>query len=235
VTLGTSTFFWLAVTEASKIGNYTRHTIIAYFVIAAFHDFIFVSGDEFAKKIGESIRAGKLSSALVQPFPYLVKLFANGMGGISLRIGIVSLIAILIRFTILKDFVLEDPMLQIGFYALALLLAILVSLLCLIITGLLAFDMTQVWAPWVCFIASYCFFSGIFFPADQASGLVKDIMQWLPFYYIIGFPAVIFIGHLGFEEIVLGFQHGIFILLYLSLLLAFMWKRGIKKFEAIGI
>lgn len=235
LTLLATTFFWLAVAKSVRLGTYTPEAMLFYFVMAAFHDFLFISGDDFTKKIGESIRMGKLSTALVQPFPYLLKIFANGLGGVAFRMVLILPIAFVLRCTLLKDFVFENAGMQVGFYTLALLLAVVLSLLCLIITGLLAFDMTQVWGPWVCLIATYCLLSGIFYPADLASGLIKTLMHWLPFYYMLGFPILILIGRLEFPDIVLGFAHGLFAVFYLSLLLNFMWRRGIKIFEAIGI
>ena len=103
VSLSVTAFFWLAASRTATFENYTPQAILTYFVIVAFHDFLFVSGDEFAKKIGESIRSGKLSTALVQPFPYLLKIFANGCGGVSLRLCIIIPLGILARYTILKD------------------------------------------------------------------------------------------------------------------------------------
>jgi ABC-2 type transport system permease protein len=235
IMLSVTTFFWLTVSRTTQIGAYTPQTILIYFIIAAFHDFLFVSGDEFTKKIGESIRSGKLSTALVQPFPYLLKLFANGSGGIALRLTFLIPIALLVRFTVLKDFVFENLALQLGFYILAFCMAVLVSLICLIAAALLAFDMTEVWAVWVIFVSNYCLFSGVFFPPDLSTGLIASLMHWLPFYYMLGFPALILSGRLGLEDIAFGFAHGAFVLLYMSLLLSFMWRRGVKKFEAVGI
>lgn len=235
VSLSVTAFFWLAASKTAIMQSYTPQMILAYFVVVSFHDFLFVSGDEFTKKLGESIRSGKLSTALIQPFPYLLKIFANGCGGICLRLCIVIPLALIAKFTFLSDFVFVDWKYQLGIYVLALVLAICVSLVCLIITGLLAFDMTHVWAPWVCFVASYCLFSGVFYPADLASGGIKVLMPWLPFYYMLGFPALILVGRLGPDEILYGFAHGFFVLFYVILILGFLWRRGIKKFEAIGI
>lgn len=228
-------FFWMSAGKQAGLSAYTPDMILFYFVVVCFHDFLFISGDEFTKKIGESIRAGKLSASLVQPFPYLLKIFATGCGGICLRIWIVVPIFLLLRLTLLREVSLGVGVHQVGFYLLALMFASIIALLCLIITSLFAFDMTRVWAPWIIFVAFYNLLSGVFFPADLATGFVKLVMEYLPFYYMAGFPALILLGRVGVPEVMHGFVMGVFIIAYLTLILTLMWRRGIKKFEAIGI
>lgn len=234
VTLSVTTAFWLSVSKNAQ-GTYSPLAMVLYFVVVCFQDFLFVSGDEYAKKVGEQIRSGKLSTALVQPFPYLLKIIANGFGGIVFRIFLIVPFIPLVRLTILRDLALDHFFMNIGFYFLAFLLATVVTLLCLIATGLLAFDMTHVWAPWIVFVSCYCMLGGIFYPADLPVGWVKSVMNYTPFYYIQGFPALVMVGRLSVDEMLLGFARGCFVMTYMTALLAFMWRRGIKKFEAIGI
>ncbi len=235
ISMSATIFFWIAVSQKHTIADYTPQSMLFYFVIVTLQDFVFVSGEEFAKRLGEKIRMGKLSSALVQPFPYLLNIFASGIGGFALRISIVLPFFLMARWTFLQDFRFEDILFQFGFYLLAFLLACAISLVCLIITGLLAFDMTHVWAPWVLFVACYLLLSGIFFPADQATGFIKALMPYLPFYYMQGFPALVLVGRLSTDSIFWGLAQGALVLVYLSLILTFMWHRGVRKFEAIGI
>ncbi len=235
VSMSATTFFWFAVSKVSPFGGYSTAMMLCYFVVVSLQDFVFISGDEFSKKLGEKIRLGKLSAALVQPFPYLLNVFGAGLGGFAMRICIVIPLAVFAKLTFLKEFHFQDPYFQIGMYGLAFILAIAISLVSLIMTGLLAFDMTQVWAPWILFVASYLLLSGIFYPADQAGATMQAIMAWTPFYYIQGFPTLILIGRLNAPQILSGFLKGTLVLGYLILLLTLMWRRGVKKFEAVGI
>lgn len=235
VMISVTVFFWLTVSRKAEMQGYTPDKILLYFISACFHDFIFISGDELTKKIGESIRSGKLSSGLIQPFPYLVRLFANGLGGIVLRWLISVPIALLIVRGLVGTNDFSILSLQAFFYAVAFIFAVTICLICLIAAAMLAFDMTEVWAVWVIFVSMYCMFSGYFYPADLATGVIASLMHWLPFYYMLGFPCLIVAGRLGTGEILWGLAHAVFVLSYMTLLLGFLWKRGIKKFEAVGL
>lgn len=232
--IGTS-FFWFAVSSTATVRSYTPHAMLFYFIMVGFHDFLFMSGDDFSKKLGEEIRSGKLATALIRPFPYLASLAARWCGGIVLRLLLASPILACLYASFLRPFEFNNPGQQIALYLCAFLMGALIVLISVTIIGLLAFDMTHVWSPWVTFVSLYCVFSGYFFPADQASGILKSIMQWSPFYYLQGFPILILLGRLDHAEILIGFYRASCVTLACLTLVLWQWRRGIRKFEATGI
>ncbi len=232
--LGT-TFFWFAVSSTGTVASYTPQAMLFYFIMVGFHDFLFMSGDDFSKKIGEEIRNGKLSNALIRPFPFLASLAARWCGGIVLRLMLASPLLVCLYLSFLSDFQFSKPLQQIALYFCAVMTGSIIVLICLIFIGLLAFDMTHVWSPWVTFVSLYCVFSGYFFPADQAYGIIKNMMEWSPFYYLQGFPILILLGRLSSGEIMFGFFRASCVIIFCLILVIWQWRRGIKKFEAIGI
>jgi ABC-2 type transport system permease protein len=120
-------------------------------------------------------------------------------------------------------------------YVLTFLLAILASMLTRIIVGLMAFDMAQIWGPDTMLIALYYATSGSVFPIDLAPQWLQNVAKLSPAYYMTGFPTLVFMGRIRPEVFWESWARGLGVCAVLSLILAWQWSRGVRKFEAIGI
>ena len=73
------------------------------------------------------------------------------------------------------------------------------------------------------------------YPPDLLHGALHSAVTWTPFYYIIGFPALILLGRIpvaaAMEELARG---GVVFALSVAVC-AVLWRRGLGKFEAVGI
>lgn len=78
----------------------------------------------------------------------------------------------------------------------------------------------------------YLFFSGIIAPLEVFPPTVREIVQWLPFPYLVHFPAAILIG------LPVNVVRGIAVMLVWSLLFfglnRWMWRKGLKQYSGMG-
>lgn len=228
--------FWLSAgSSASNTYGYTRTMILFYFLAAATHEII--QDDSMTRTIAFDIRMGKLSSFLIRPYPFLSAAWMRVAGSTIVRILSVAPISIGIMFLIsdIRTLLLASTGEQWLVYAAALSLAMLMSWCFRSCIGLLAFDMTQTWGPELVFISIYVVLSGQIFPVDILPHWAQQIIHWTPLYYMLGLPSLLFIGRLAPAVGWMQLAQGSIVLGISVLIMLMMWRRGIRKFEAVGI
>jgi ABC-type uncharacterized transport system permease subunit len=77
--------------------------------------------------------------------------------------------------------------------------------------------------------------SGVIFPIDLLPAKLLAAAQWTPMYYMVGFPVLTLMGRISSAEFNEHASRGLIVLLATSAVVAILWRRGIKRFEAIGI
>lgn len=229
--------FWQSASKtASSTYNYSGLSILAYFLLAAFHHGI--QDHQTTRDVGSDIRMGKLSYTLIRPYPYLLQAFTKSMANQTVRFFVVGGIMLAgcmfwsdFRVGIVErlhfEFVVQ--------YSLALLLGLVMASITRIIVGLLSFDITQIWGPETMFIATYLTLSGSAFPIDLVPMPWSAWLQWTPMYYMVGFPTLTALERLPPGQFWVVYTQGLVVLAVLMVIGAAMWQRGVNRFEAIGI
>ncbi len=229
--------FWYQAALHNKAQTvYTGMGLVAYFVIVSFHHAI--QDHAATRDIGGEIRLGKLSYAIVRPFPYLLSATLRSVAFTVTRVAL--LLPLLAIAMIAVPGLLDAIQIQqftnlIWQYPLALLLAITSAIATRIVIGLIAFDMNQIWGPDTMLIAIYFATSGSAFPIDLAPAWLLKFARWTPTYYMTGFPTLVFLGKVSSENFAFEWLRGICVTMIVIVVATLMWHRGIKRFEAIGI
>lgn len=229
-------FWYQAARQNTSQTAYTGLGLVAYFVIVSFHHAI--QDHSAARDIGSEIRLGKLSYAIVRPFPYLLSATLRSLAFMVTRIILLLpllLIALLVvpgLYNTIHATQFIDLLWQ---YPLTLGLAVASAIATRIVIGLIAFDMSQIWGPDTMLIAIYFATSGSAFPIDLAPPWLLQFAQWTPTYYMTGFPTLVFLGKISPEHFISEWLQGACVTMIVITAVGFMWQRGIKRFEAIGI
>lgn len=220
--------------------SYTVAAVVLYFMMAASHQILQESG--LSRTLSLDIRSGKLASALVRPFPFILIPLLQGLAfslSRAMMIGPVLLI-LFAAVPFFRQFFVQIATAQsfwlwLSSYFLALFLAMIINLFIRIGLGLLAFDMTQTWGPDLLFGSMYFAFSGAVYPVDLLPSGALRILQWTPFYYLQGFPNLLMTGRIPAEDFWPLFLRGSIVAAVTVAVVVLMWQRGTRKFEAIGI
>ncbi len=228
--------FWLqaASTAAADLG-YGRAVIIAYFLIVAAQEFILVNRASYY--LSQDIRSGKMSAALVRPFPYMATQLTRALAIGSVRVVMISPLLLLALWLLpeISAGPLTDFSQRWHLYLAALAVAILMDITAKFCVGLLAFSMTQTWGPEILFISVYSAGAGILYPIDLLPKPLLVVAQCLPFYYVQGLPALIFSGRLEPGAVWIELMRGCIVLALTAFAAWSMWRRGLTKYEAVGI
>lgn len=235
--------FWLAAgraggssgADAGQIATYTPSLLAAYFLAAGV--LTTTQENHLAMNLSAGIRMGKLSAALLRPYPFLASVLAQVAAQATLRLMFtVPLVAILVLGVepLRQALTASDPA-RFGILALAVGLGLIMCWLVNLAVGMLAFDMTQTWGPELIFMSMHAVASGVSYPSDLLPPVWAAAVAWTPLYYMIGFPALIFTGRLTAVAAWSGLGQGLLVATVMALVVGLMWRRGMRKFEAIGI
>lgn len=228
--------FWLeAASGATSTFGYGASTLIAYFLIISLQEFTLVN--RVGYHLSTEIRMGKMSASLVRPVPYLLLQVARALAISTTRI--ILMVPVVFAAIYLLPQLIAEPLADFSdrwfMYVLALALGIFMDIVAKMCLGMLAFSMTQTWGPELLFISAYSTAAGILYPVDLLPSFWLKVNQLLPFYYMQGFPALVFCGRLSGAEFWLEFLQGLIVLVCAVFVAIFMWRRGQNKYEAVGI
>ena len=78
------------------------------------------------------------------------------------------------------------------------------------------------------------FFSGGYFPLSLLPVTLATVSIYLPFAYSFYFPAQLYLKKISVHDGLIGLGVQLIWIIILSGILHFVWKRGLRKYEASG-
>lgn len=229
-------FFWrTAGAGVAAHATYTPALLTAYFTIAYVQ--LILQDAKISWTIATSIRMGKLSTALLRPYPFLLSVAAQAMAVAMLRLALVLPALILAFFAMDELWRVVAPIdaARLAAFLGAVALGLLCSILTRMVVGLTAFDLTQTWGAELVFFAFCAMAGGEAYPIDLLPPSWLTASSWTPAFYMIGFPALVFLGRVDEAEYLRYLLRGIVVALVTAGVVALMWRRGLRRFEAVGI
>lgn len=220
-------------TAGSQVGTYTLAQMISYYLIVTVVDALTaVNEDDW--QIAADIKDGNISQFLLKPIDYLsyrLCLFCSGRIT-YLAVAAIPLAAFLLG---LHRYLVPPANWQ----------TLLLFLLSVLLTALLQFFISYAMAMlafWVLEVSTFIFIlfafeyiaSGHMFPLDILPHGVSQALFFTPFPYQLYFPVGIYMGKLAGHELLRG------LLIQLGWVGAaygfarWMWRRGLRKYSAVG-
>jgi ABC-2 type transport system permease protein len=225
---------WGAVYAGTKeIGGYTVGQTFTYFVALIALQFMIGAFNE-DYQIGEEIRNGLINQFLLKPINYYLYRFsvfvaARVVSGLLILVPLLLIAPLLWSHLTLPGEVWR-PLLCVP----ALVLAALIQFTLAYCFGLLAFWFLEIQGFVILSFAAETMLSGQIFPLDLLPPALFAAAQWLPFYYMMYFPAAILTGRIDFTTAVHGFIPQIAWVAALAIVAHFIWINGLRKHTAVG-
>lgn len=228
--------FWLAAGRGAGTGAiYTPGLLLCYFVVTSAHAIL--QENKLSWNVSTGIRMGKLSASMLRPYPYLMTQIAQAAATATIRLALLAPVLVVLYFALdgIREVADSLTLERVAIYTATLAVSFFAGWMTRIAIGLLAFDMTQTWGPELIFISLYSLASGISYPVDLLPPALLAAASWTPVYYMIGFPALVLLGKLDHAQVAQGLGRGAIVAGVTGLAALILWRRGMKKFEAIGI
>lgn len=225
-------FIWLAVfKDRQYFGSYTFSSMMTYLVMVRFLHF--VKRSSVGRRMADEIKEGGLSDYLLRPVSYLRWQLSSFLAErfFELILRVLMLFVFLYFFPRTFNFPGFSRFLTvIVFLTISLFLNFLINVL----IAVMAFFVTDVRLFHSTILMIFDFLAGSLLPIDLMPDFIKKIGLILPFQFWIYFPIKIYQGSLSSDEISKGLVLcfvWIFILFFSA---RYLWRKGIKNYEAIG-
>jgi len=229
------TVIWTIVyRNIDVIKGYTAPEMISYVVFAWFFSFL-TTTYAFETNIARDIHLGTLSNLLVKPQSYIRYVMAVATGRIS-----IAFLVVLVQGVLVFSFFRHQLIFSLDFSRILLLFFMLVAtffinLLLSILIGFIAFWTTEINGIYYSIKVFSKFMSGTFFPIALLPAFLLKSSFFLPFVYTIFIPVQLYLGKISFAEGLKGLAIEILWLIVLYGIIKIVWRRGLKRYESVGI
>ncbi|MFH1232635.1 MAG: ABC-2 family transporter protein, partial [Patescibacteria group bacterium] len=186
-------------------------------------------------KTAEEINDGTFSKYLYMPITFPVFIFFR-----SLAERTIYFISAILEVTFFILIVKANLFIQINFiylmyFIISLILAYFIYFVMSFSFNLLSFWSREAHGPIFLFTWISEFTSGEFYPLNILSPVFFSFLSILPFAYLLFYPIMIYFGKVSGYEIIKIMCLQLFWIALFSVLAAFIWKKGLRKYSGEGI
>lgn len=229
------TFLWNYLygnADAAALFGYSYDQIIVYTLLATLVSQLVYTGFEY--QVNEDIKNGGLNKYLVRPVSYSRYQLFSFLGEKAPQLAILIVVAIcLITFSV-AVLGLELSAVRGLAFLLSLVLALLLNFFIFYCVALLSFWLTDVNRMFGTVSIVLVVVSGGIFPMDIFGERIAFLVNLLPFGYTTQFPVNIINGRFEWMRVGGGFLYQLFWIGFFAVLARLMWRRGLKRFAAVG-
>lgn len=227
---------WTAVSEAGPVPSVSGRTwatgsFVAYFLSAFIVRQLISSWA--AWEINYEVRQGTLSMKLLRPMhPVLLYLVAN-FAYLPMRALVTLPVAVILLLSPGAAFLERSPATWLVFAA-SLAGGWLINFFANVAIGAASFMLESSVKLMDVWLAAFFVFSGYLFPLDLLPAWLRPALDWLPFRYQLGLPVELATGQHGLHEALGLLARQYAWVLGLGLFALWLWRVGVRRFEAYG-
>ena len=178
------------------------------------------------------IREGQLSGDLLRPV-HPIHYDIAGFAGWKFVV-IILWLPIAAVLTLLFHPMLNPTGLEVAVFAVAIWGAYLIRIMNLWVLGMVTFWTTRVSALYETYFVIELLLSGRLVPMTLMPTWVQHLARFLPFEWTFGFPIEALVGNLSTSQLLFGLGMQVFWTAVGAVLVAIVWKRGIRRYSAVG-
>lgn len=228
-------FMWSAIYDSQTIiKGYTLQEMITYLLVGGLINVIVRNW--LSEAVAKDIKNGNLSVFLTKPIEYMNYMFFREIGRISVAFFMsVASQTLVIIFFLDKVILRFDSASHLLLIAFMIILAFITEWLISYLIGLIAFWTDEVDGIYSTASRLRKFFAGGYFPLSLLPPLFVNISFALPFAYSFFVPTQLYLGKMDIATGLKGIAIQLFWIFALFVIVKFVWKRGLKRYEGIGI
>jgi ABC-2 type transport system permease protein len=226
---------WTAIFQkTSTVNGYNYQDMMTY-IILGWIIYSLAGNYGFEGVIARHIQQGELSNFVTKPINYANFIIALSIGRASIALLSVFVVSILL-FSVFSHllFLSQNP-LQWLLVLFMIFVSYFIKLFMSILTGFIAFWTVDISGVFYSVSTFYKFLSGYYFPLNILPAVFVRSCLVLPFAYTFYFPIQVLLGKVSLYRGFLGLLYEIIWLAVLYFVINSVWKRGLRKYESLGI
>ncbi len=182
----------------------------------------------------QQIRKGELNKYLVRPVDYVMMEWHMRLGGLMMHVFLLVIPAGLVFFFARSIMVLPAEGWRWPAFALALFLGFQIGFLLSLCVGFIAFWLLETTSLLYAIFPIQMLLGGGWFPLDILPKRAFAILNQLPWSYQSYFPLRIYLGRVDLAGTLEGLAGQVVWIAILAGVSLLMWKRGLKRYAAVG-
>lgn len=223
---------WTSVASEGPFRQWSSEDFVAYYLAALLVRN--VTSNWVAWQIAEEIRMGVVSTRLLRPVHPFAGYLGLHLGAIPLRVVAVLPVLVIIFASSARGVLVTDPA-HVALFVASLVGAWALTFGVFLCLGTLAFFLDKSTGIFEVYFGIFAILSGYLVPLSLLPGWVQDVATWLPFRSMLGDPVAIWIGRVpsATDALQLVAQQWAWAAAVLALA-AYLWHRGVRRYEAFG-
>ncbi|MFA6393302.1 MAG: ABC-2 family transporter protein [Patescibacteria group bacterium] len=226
---------WTAIfSSVSAVGGYTKNEMITYVVVGWI--FMYLSTNYgYEEYIKKDVHEGKLSNYLIKPVNYLSYISFHSIGRLLFAFSIILLQALFFILFFRETLIFSLNPAGVIIFILMFIFSYAIKFSISVIIGFMSFWASDVSGLYFALNILNRFLSGAFFPIAFLPPLAAKLSYFFPFTYTYFLPIQFYLGKNSLADgaLILAGQALWIIILYI--IIKFVWKKGIYKYEGTGI
>ena len=222
---------WTRVANEGPFKDYSSDRFVAYFLATLIARQL--TGNWVAWQISEEVRSGAMAMRLLRPVHPFFAYAASHAAAIPFR----SIVALPVAFALLASTgasaLTTDPV-QLALLVPSLALAWLITFALLFAVGSLAFFINRAMGLISMYFLTFTLLSGYLMPIPMLPPIVREIAEWSPFRFMLSFPVELMTQHMTARAALELFAVELGWTVAAIALALWLWKRGVRRFEAVG-
>ncbi len=233
--LSATLLLWKTVLgQSTTVSDYTFPGLVLYFVGVLLVDTL-ASPTEDEWRIAAEIREGQISALLTKPLDHLVYRLSLFLS-YRLVYALVTLPIVAGLLWVLRSEIQWPQHSQTWLlFGVSVASSALIQFFIAYSLAMLAFWILEVSTVVFILYSFEYFLSGHVFPLDLLPAAARELLRWTPFPSELFFPIQILLEKLPRTELLLGFATQFFWILVTGLSARLLWKRGIRRYQGVGI
>lgn len=214
-----------------NVNGYDLSAMITYYFLVYYVKQL--TTNYFDWGISNKINKGYFADFLYKPIGHRLYYVGNNLAGKTIRF-MVSLPVIIVMTTLLYRYLELPAADSFVYFLLAVILAAVLNMYVSYLAGYFAFWMEKADSVLYFKDTFIYYLSGSMIPLSFFGESLSGILNILPFRYLVSFPIEIYLGKVGGTSLMQGFFCATLWLIVFLVLERVVYKRGIKKFSAVG-
>lgn len=222
---------WMAVAETGPVRGFTGEDFVAYFLTT----FVVrqITSAWASWTINYEVKTGTLALRLMRPIHPFWAYAIENLAAIPMRLLVAGPVAITALLVTSRDRLTSDPALVTIFFV-SLIGAWAITFLAHVAVGTLSLwtqSSIKIMDVWT---AGFFVFSGYLVPIALFPDALRELPEWLPFRYQLGFPVEVLTGAMTLERALGMLARQWLWVVGLAAASVVLWRKGLERFQAFG-